>query len=262
MTGLADKVALVTGASQGMGRGIALSLATAGADVVINYRSDPEGARSVAEVVGRLGRTGLPWQADVADRAAVAAMIDGTVERFGHLDIAVANAGINIREPVIEARWENVLRTIQVTQFGVFHTCQMAAQQMVRQSQTGRPGGKILVISSVQSEIPVPGSAAYNMAKAAINHLGRTMAVELAPYQINVNIIHPGWTDTPNTRAVVSDEDIRKGSERVPWKRLGRPEEIGQAVVYLASQDADYVTGASLRVDGGFVIGLRLPLDD
>jgi glucose 1-dehydrogenase len=209
-----------------------------------------------------LGQRALTWQADVADREAVARLIAGTVEHFGSLDIAVANAGISIREPVIEAQWENVLRTLEVTQFGVFHTCQMAAQQMVKQCQGGRTGGKIIIISSVHAEIAVPNSGAYNMAKAAINHLGRTMAIELAPYCINVNNINPGWIDTPNTRAAVGDRAIRKGSERLLWERLGEPEEIGKAVAYLASDDAEYVTGSTLRVDGGFVLGLRFPLDD
>jgi glucose 1-dehydrogenase len=160
-----------------------------------------------------------------------------------------------------------VKRVSEVSQFGVFHTCQLAARQMVAQQAKTRPrerhpitsAGKIIIISSILEEIPAPGSAAYNMAKAAINHLGRTMAVELAPYHINVNMVNPGWIDTPGERRFASEEELQQGGKRIPWGRLGTPEDIGRAVVFLASDDADYVTGTTLRVDGGFVLGLTLP---
>ncbi|MFN2226257.1 MAG: SDR family NAD(P)-dependent oxidoreductase, partial [Anaerolineae bacterium] len=173
MSSLAGKVALITGASRGIGRGIALCLAAQGADIVVNYRSHPDEARQVAAAVEEMGCRALTWQADVADRDAVAAMVAGVVEAFGRLDIAVANAAHSIREPVVEAAWENVEEVTRVSQFGVFHTCQLAARQMVSQAEAGRPGGKIVIISSILEEVPAPGSAAYNMAKAAINHLGR-----------------------------------------------------------------------------------------
>ena len=262
MKRIQGKVALVTGASRGIGRGIALCLAAEGADIVVNYRSHPEDAREVADAIAHLGQKALTWQADVADREALAQMIAGAVDHFGHLDIAVANAGISVPEPVIEAHWEHVLHTVEVSQFGVFHTCQLAAQQMVEQARRGHGGGKIIIISSIHEELAVPGSGAYNMAKAAINHLGRTLALELAPYRINVNVINPGWIDTPGTHSFVSDEEIERGARRIPWRRMGTPDDIGKAVAFLASDDADYVTGATLRVDGGFVLGLRYPLDD
>jgi len=255
MSRLLNKVALVTGASRGIGRGTALCLAAEGADIVVTYRSHPEEAREVADAIEALGRRAWLCQADVADRDAVAALLAGAVEHFGRIDIAVANAAQSIRELVIEAQWEHVLRTIQVSQFGVFHTCQMAAQQMVKQGR----GGKIVIISSVLEEIAVPTSAAYNMAKAAINHLGRTMATELAPHHINVNMIDPGWIDTPGERAFATEEEIRAGAQRILWGRLGTAEDIGKAVAFLASDEADYVTGSTLRVDGGFVLSLRLP---
>ncbi len=179
MKTLAGRVALVTGASRGIGQGIAQALGAAGAKVVVNYRSHAQEAEAVAASIREAGSDALVWQADVADRAAVKRMIDAAVEHFGRLDIAVANAAHSIREPVIEAKWENVLRTIEVTQFGVFHTCQFAAQQMVAQPrQEGTARGKIIVISSIHEELAFPGSAAYNMSKAAINHLVRTMAAE------------------------------------------------------------------------------------
>jgi glucose 1-dehydrogenase len=249
------KVALITGASRGIGRGIALRLASEGADVVINYRSHRDEAQELADQIAELGRRALLCQADVADRAAIVRIFERTIEQFGRIDIAVANAAMSVREPVIEAQWQHVLRTIEVSQFGVFHTCQIAAQHMVRQGG----GGKIIVISSVHEEIAVPNSAAYNMAKAAINHLCRTMAAELAAQHINVNVINPGWIDTPGERVFASEQELQAGGRRIPWGRLGTPADIAGAVAFLASDDADYVTGAMLRVDGGYKLGLSLP---
>ena len=253
------KVALITGASRGIGRGCAFALAAQGADVVVNYRSHPDEAHEVAGVIEGMGRRALVWQADVARREQVEAMFAGTLAHFGRIDIAVANAGMSIREPFLTAKWENVLHVLEVSQFGVFHTCQLAAQQMVCQEKVGRSAGKIIVISSIFAELPAPTSAAYNMAKAAINHLVSTMAGELAEHHINVNVVNPGWIDTPGERNFATEEEIEVGSQRLPWKRLGTLEDIGQAVVYLASDAADYVTGTMLRVDGGFVHGLQLP---
>ena len=250
---------MITGASRGIGRGIALCLAAEGADVVVNYRTHPDEAREVVKEISDMGRRALAVQADVAQHEAVAAMISTTVEAFGRLDIAVANAAMSIREPVLEADWENVQRVSQVSQFGVFHTCQLAARQMVAQAESGAGGGKIVIISSILEEMPAPNSAAYSMAKAAINHLGRTMAVELAPFHINVNMVNPGWIDTPGERRFASEEQLREGGKRIPWGRLGTPEDIGKAVAFLVSDDADYITGATLRVDGGFLLGLTLP---
>lgn len=257
---LEGKVALVTGASRGIGRGCALALAAQGADVVVNYRTHQDDAEAVAAQIAALGRKALVWQADVARREQVEAMFAGAVAYFGRIDIAVANAGMSIREPILTAKWENVLRVLEVSQFGVFHTCQLAAQQMaLHQKRVGRSSGKILVISSIFAELPAPTSAAYNMAKAAINHLVSTMAGELAEHRINVNVINPGWIDTPGERNFASEEEIKQGAKRLPWKRLGTVDDIGQAVVYLASDAADYVTGTMLRVDGGYMQGLTLP---
>jgi glucose 1-dehydrogenase len=259
MKQLEEKVALVTGASLGIGRAIALRMAEEGADVVINYRSHIEEAQEVARQVQSMGKRALIWQADVAERGAVEKMFVAAVDQLGSVDIAVANAGMSIRKLVVEAEWEDIRRTIEVNQFGTFHTCQLAAQQMVQQFNAGRVGGKILIISSVLEEIAPPTSAAYNMAKAAVNHLGRTMALELARYKINVNMLNPGWIDTPGERAFVDDATILQSGKRIPWGRLGTSEDIANAAAFLCGIQADYVTGATLRVDGGFVLGLRLP---
>ncbi|HSH79023.1 MAG TPA: SDR family oxidoreductase [Herpetosiphonaceae bacterium] len=257
------KVALITGAARGIGKGIALCLAEEGADVVVNdlppvTGADITDARGTAEEAESLGARTLVAYGDVSGREHVAAIFDAAVTHFGHIDVVVANAALSIREPVVEARWEHVLRTLEVTQFGVFHTCQMAARQMIRQGTSGRPGGKIIIIGSILANIPFPTSAPYNMAKAAINHLGRTLAAELAPHRINVNVINPGWINTPGERAFATEEELQTGGARIPWGRLGTPRDIGRAVAYLASDDADYVTGSILQVDGGYTVGMRL----
>ena len=252
---LQGKVALVTGSSRGIGRGCALCMAEEGADVVVNYRSHADEAQAVVAAIEKMGQRAIAYQADVSDRAQVQAMFAGAITHFGHLDIVVANAAWSIRKPVIDAAWEDVLSTLQVAQFGVFHTLQFAAQQMVKQGH----GGKIIVISSIHQELPAPGSSAYNMAKAAVNKLAETLAAELTKQHINVNVINPGWIDTPGERSYATDEQIREGAKIIPWGRLGTERDIGRVAVFLASDDADYITGSTLRVDGGFMMGLRLP---
>lgn len=255
---LEGKVALVTGAARGIGQGIALCLAEEGADVIVNDLS-PEmfpgaaDARETVSAIEALGRRALAHYADISDRAQVAALFAAGLRHFGRVDIVVANAAISIREPMLTAQWDNVLRTIEVAQFGVYHTCQAAAQQLVAQGR----GGKIVMIGSVLAELPLPTSAPYNMAKAAINQLARTMAIELAEHRINVNVINPGFVDTPGERRFSTDEQIAEAGRRLPWGRAGLPRDIGRAAAFLVSDDADYITGSALVVDGGF--RLRMP---
>lgn len=262
MQRFAGKVALITGAARGIGQGIALCLAEEGADIIVNDLTplpgtDIEDARGTAKAVEALGRRALVCYADVSDRDQMMTMFTTGVEHFGYIDVVVANAALTIRELVVKAHWEHVLRTLEVSQFGVFHACQLAAQQMIAQQTQGRPGGKIIIIGSVLAEVPFISSAPYNMAKAAINHLGRTLAAELAEYHINVNVINPGWIDTPGEHKLATEEQIKAGAKRIPWGRLGLPRDIGRAAAYLASDDADYVTGTALQVDGGYRLGLR-----
>ncbi len=254
MKRLEGKIALVTGAAQGIGHGIAQALAEEGATVVVNDRAHAEAAAEVVASLQALGQDALFWPADVADRAAVAAMFAGVVGQFGRIDIVVSNAAYSVREPVVEADWAGVLSTLEVTQFGVFHVCQMAAQQMVKQAPNPRSRGKIVVISSVQAEVAAARCAAYNMAKAAINQFAMTLAVELAEQRINVNVIAPGWIDTPGERAFYSEAELQANGRLLPWGRIGTPDDIGKAAAFLASDDADYITGSVLRVDGGYVV--------
>jgi glucose 1-dehydrogenase len=178
-------------------------------------------------------------------------MVAATVERFGHVDIVVANAAFSIRKPFLEMPVEDMKRVLDVSLWGVFHVSQSAAREMVKRGK----GGKIIIISSVLSFIPFPTSLPYNTAKAGINHMGYTMAAELVKHRINVNVIEPGWTDTPGERAFYTEEQLREGGKKLPWGRLGTIEDLGKAATFLASDAAEYITGACLRVDGGYWLG-------
>lgn len=252
------KVALITGSARGIGRGIALCLAEEGADIVLNDLEHGDAMQETADAIEALGRRALICPADVSDRAAMTAMFQKAADHFGHIDIVVANAGYSIREPVLEADWNHIEQIIAVCQFGVFHACQLGAQQMVKQAAQGRPGGKMLIIASIMGELSIANSTAYNMAKAAVINLTRTLANELAEHRINVNAINPGWIDTPGERRYSTEEEIATGGDSLPWGRLGTPRDIGKAAAFLVSDDADYITGSILRVDGGYMASVGL----
>jgi len=239
--------ALVTGASRGIGRACAVELAREGANVAINFRSHPEEAEEVAREVRAAGAKALLVQADVADQKAVEQMVAKTATDFGSLDLFVSNAAYSDRELMLNANMEGFHRTIDVSMWGAFYGVRASAQQMVKQGR----GGSIVVVSSPHAVIAIPTAMAYNMAKAAIDHMARTAAIELVGYRIRVNIVHPGWIDTPGERKFFTDEQMEIGGKNLPWKRLGRPEEIGKAVAYVLSDDAEYMTGATLSIDGG-----------
>jgi glucose 1-dehydrogenase len=246
---LTGKVAFVTGANRGIGRGCAIELAREGADVAINYRRHGEEAEAVAAEVRALGRRAIVLQGDVSDRARDEAIVAEIVAQFGRLDILVANAAYSTRVPFLEMTPEMLQRTLDVVVGGTFHCSQFAARQMVRQGE----GGSIVVISSVHAVLPIPNAVAYNTAKAGLNHMSRTMAAELSPHRIRVNVIEPGWTDTPGERAFFSEEQIREDGKRLPWGRMGTAQEIGWGAAFLAGPRAEYITGSILRIDGGFM---------
>lgn len=248
MIDLSGKVALITGASRGIGRGCAVEMARCGANVTVNYRSHPDEAEEVAEEVRSLGRRAITFGADVSDRHAVEAMVDQTVRDLGRVDIVVANAYYSKRQPFLELDVEEARRTFDVTLWGAFHVSQLGARQMVAQGQ----GGHILFISSVLSFIPMATSTPYNTAKAGMNNMAATMAGELAEYGIRVNVILPGWTDTPGERQFATEEEMAAGAARLPLKRLGTMEDMGQAAAFLSSDAASYITGAELLIDGGY----------
>jgi glucose 1-dehydrogenase len=249
---LTGKVALVSGASRGIGKGCALALAEDGADVVVNYRSHPDDAAAVVGEIEAMGRRAIAYQADVSDRAAVEAMVGHAVERFGHLDVVIANAYRSIREPFLETSLDGLHQTLAVTLLGTFHICQLGARAMAARGQ----GGSIVIVASIHAEHAFAGSTAYNMAKFGVTGLGLTMANELAAHRIRVNILNPGWIDTPGERQYYTEDELREEGKKLPWGRLGLPREMGKVAAFLASDDASYVTGAILRADGGQICSM------
>jgi len=247
MPRLAGRSILITGASKGIGRGCAIELAREGANIAVNYHSNAADAEATAAEVRKLGGQAITLQGDVSNRERVEDMVAETVRAFGRLDGFVSNAVYSDRQLMIEADLKGFERTINVTMWGAFYGVRAAALQMVKQNT----GGSIVVISSPHAVLAIPTAMAYNMSKAAIDHMARTAAIELAPHRIRVNIVHPGWIDTPGERKFFTEEQIEVGGQKLPWKRLGRPDEIGKAVAYLCSDDADYMTGSTLTIDGG-----------
>lgn len=245
---LRGRVALVSGAARGIGRAVALALAGEGAAVVVNDLHHADEALGTAKEIEALGGSALVRLADVADRAQVEAMFGDAMNRFGRLDIVVANAARNVRKPFLDLTVEDVRETWDVSLWGVFHCCQTGARRMVAQ----REGGSVVIVSSVHSFRPYAGASAYNGAKAAINQMAATWALELAPHRIRVNVLEPGWVDTPGERTYFSEEQLAAGGERVPLGRLAQPEEMARAVVFLAGGDSSYLTGSVLRADGGY----------
>ncbi|MCA9987532.1 MAG: SDR family oxidoreductase [Anaerolineales bacterium] len=248
MIDLTGKVALVTGAGRGIGKGCALALAAAGATVVLNDRPDsPDLATAVAEV-NALGNGGYGVEADVFGRNGCEQLLTEALRLAGQVDILVSNPARSSRAPFLEFSLENFESTIQATLIGGFNMSQLAARHMVERGE----GGKIIFISSVHAERPYQRAVAYNAAKAGLNHMARTIARELVPHRINVNIIEPGWIDTPGEHASFGQAHVQQAGAKLPWGRLGTPADIGQAVAFLASPAADYITGTMLAVDGGF----------
>lgn len=246
---LKDKVAIITGASRGIGRATAIELARNGANVTVNYGVHREEGAEVVSEIEKLGRRALLFQGNVADRIRDQQMIEETVATFGRVDVLVANAASDVRKPFLELEVADVEKTWAVSLWGVFHCCQLAARQMVKQGG----GGSIVVVSSVHAFRPYLNATPYNAAKAAVNHMASTWAAELIQYGIRVNVVEPGWTDTPGECRFNTEEQIREGGKIVPIGRLARAEEIAKAVLFLASdEDSSYMVGGCLRVDGGF----------
>jgi glucose 1-dehydrogenase len=244
---LTGRVAVVTGASMGIGSAAALALGAAGARVVINYRSHTEQANEVVRKIRDLGSSAVAIQGDVADQAAVEALIAGAVREFGRVDIAVSNAVYSDRELFFQADMAGFRRTIDVTMWGAFYLLRAASQQMIRQGQ----GGAVVLVSSPHAFIPAPRSMAYNMSKDAIEHMGRTAAIELAEFRIRVNTIQTGWTDTPGERKFASEDTLRTAGPKIPLGRLGTPEEMAEGILFLCDPHHEYMTGAKLLIDGG-----------
>jgi len=247
---LDGRVALVTGGSRGLGLGMALALAHAGADIALAART-VEQLEQAAELVQATGRQALIVPTDVSDAAAVRAAVQQTAAHFGRLDILVNGAGINIRQPVdtfTEADWD---RLMAVNLKSVFFTCQEAAKFMRQQGK-----GKIINLGSLSFEIVVPNIALYAISKGGMRQLTRALAVEWAKDQINVNAIAPGRFWTAMTDAVFSKEELYDSAVSViPQRRPGVPSDLAGATILLASDASDYITGQTIVVDGGWLVG-------
>ena len=252
---LAGQKALVTGASSGIGKAIALGLGRAGADVAVNFVSNEETAREIVRAIEGLGAKAIAVKADVSKEAEVQSLYKAMFETFGTIDILVANAGLqrdaNIDEMTLE-QWNTV---IDVNLTGQFLCAREAIKEFKRRGvneAVSVAAGKIICMSSVHQIIPWAGHANYAASKGAVNMLMQTMAQELAPFRIRVNSIAPGAIRTPiNRPAWETPEAYAKLMELVPYQRIGEPEDIAQAAVFLASDMADYITGTTLFVDGG-----------
>lgn len=245
---LLGKVALVTGGARGIGRSISLELARSGADVAINYGGSEGAAQELAAEIEQLGRKALIVQANVADSEAVQAMVKYVVEHFGQIDILVNNAGItrdNLLMRMKDEEWDDV---INVNLKGVYNCIKAVTRPMMKQRS-----GRIINISSVVGVMGNAGQANYVAAKAGVLGLTKTTARELSSRGITVNAIAPGFIETDMT-AKLSD-DIQQGIlSQVPLARLGKPEEVAKVVRFLASDDAAYMTGQTIHVDGGMVM--------
>ena len=215
-----------------------------------------DGAQKTAAMVRAMGRRALVCYADVSDRAAVEEMIRTAVGAFGHIDVLIPCAYFSHRAPFLDIDPALLAKTFDVTCFGTFHLMQLCARQMVVQGT----GGKVVIIGSVMSKYPqtISTSTCYNAAKAALDSMTRTVATELAQHRINVNLIRPGWILTDGERQFSSEADILKGHAVLPLG-MGLPADIAKGVCYLASSDADYVTGTTLDIDGGFGLATRIP---
>ena len=244
---LLDKKALVTGAGRGIGQGCALELARAGADVVVNDRERTSQVQAVVAEIQALGRQSALIEGNVFEQASCRAVVQRAVDTLGQIDIFVSNPALQRRAEFLKFDPDTFAKVIQGTLASGFHMSQLVAQHMVERGG----GGKIVFISSGHAHTPYVGSVAYNAGKAGLNQLAFTIAAELYPHRINVNVIEPGWIDTPGEHEAFGDEFMSKAGAALPWGRFGTPEDIGKAAVFLVSDDADYITGAALRVDGG-----------
>jgi len=244
---LDGQVALVTGGSRGIGRGIALEMAREGADIVVNYRKERDAAERTAEEVRALGRRAAIAQADVGDFAAVESMVETAVRELGAIDILVANSGVASRpSPIATLDPKEWHRVIGVDLNGAFYTVRAGVPKLLE-----RKRGCVLFVSSVGADMCAPFGAPYYAAKAGVNALTKVLARELAPEGIRVNAIAPGWvaSDMGERMGKALGEDFMLAG--IPLKRAGTPEEIGKLAVFLASSDASWITGKIYRIDGG-----------
>ncbi|MBA3367543.1 MAG: glucose 1-dehydrogenase [Geodermatophilaceae bacterium] len=251
---LDGKTALITGSDSGIGQATAVEFAKEGADVVVSYHSDSGGANETRKAVEAQGRRAIVVQCDVSDESQVESMFDQALKSFGTLDILMNNAGVDASgTKVAELSTEVWDKAIRTNVYGYFFCCRRFAQ--IRTAAGGE--GKIINVTSVHEDIPNAGGADYDCSKGAIRMLTRTLALELAPQKVNVNGLAPGMVLTPfNQEAIDDPEVLEEQVQSIPWKRAAQPEEIARLAVFLASSDADYVTGTTYVMDGGLMRNL------
>jgi len=248
---LEGKVALVTGSSQGIGQAIAIYLAQQGANVVIDYRSHPEGAQDTLKQVESSGSKGIVVQADLSKVSDIRRLVSEGIQQFGQLDILVNNAGTDGKNAdfwdITEEDYDAVLN---LNLKGVFFTTQTLVQHLL---ETKRKG-KIVNISSVHEELPFPHFTSYCASKGGVKMMMRNLAIELGPLGININNVAPGAIETPINKNLLNDpQKLAALLQNIPLGRLGKPSDIAPLVAFLASSDADYITGATFFADGGLL---------
>jgi glucose 1-dehydrogenase len=247
---LQGKKALVTGAARGIGKGCALELARAGADVAVNDRLRSETLEATAAEIRALGRQAWIVDGDVFNRPGCEQVVARALETMGRIDVFVSNPAYSQRAPFLDYDPEVFDKVLKGTLVGHFHVSQLVARHMVQRGGCG----KIVFIASVHSREPYAKSVAYNAGKAGLINMARTIANELTRHKINVNTIEPGWIETPGEHETFGAQAIAQEGPRLPWGRIGTPADIGKAAAFLCSDDADYVTGTTLVVDGGFTL--------
>lgn len=245
---LAGKVALITGGDSGIGRGIAQRFALEGAAVAFTFRQNEAAAEEVKSAIAQTGGRATGLRADVAVAADVQQAVDGAVAAFGALDVLVNNAGMEVIRPFLDVPEEEWDRVLDVNLKGPFLCTQAGVRAMLKHGR----GGRVINISSVHEDIPMPGNSPYCAAKGGLRMLMRTLCDELAPYGITVNNIGPGAIGTPINQATMADPvKLKRLQAAIPLGRLGTPDEVAALAVFLASDEAAYVTGSSYFIDGG-----------
>ena len=247
---LQGKVAIVTGGNSGIGKAIVQYLAELGAQVVIDYRSHPEATEELEREIGSYGGSSFGVQADVSKLDDIQRLIDAAVSQYGRIDVMVNNAGVETRTSVLDTTPEQYDRVLDVNLRGVFFATQYAAKQMIAQGG----GGRIINISSVHEDWPMPGNTPYCLAKGGVRMLTRTAALELAPHGITMVNVGPGAVATPINDTTMNDPELlAKLNAAIPLGRMARPEEIAKVVGFLASNGASYITATTIFADGGIM---------
>jgi glucose 1-dehydrogenase len=247
---LKSKVAIVTGGNSGIGKAIVLELAKEGANVTVDYICHPDATDELEKQVAALGEQAIGVKADVSQVAELERLIAATVKAFGRLDVMVNNAGIETRTSILDTTEEQYETVLQVNLKSAFFGTQLAAKQMIRQGG----GGRIINITSVHEDWPMPGNTAYCLSKGGMRMLTRTAGVELAPHNILVVGVGPGAVATPiNLKTMNNPTELAKLNSSIPMGRMAQPQEIASVVAFLAGSGAGYITATTVFADGGIM---------